>query len=123
MTKVRRTARTAKRKLEIVEFAEKTSNSKAAKEFGCHESSVRLWRKNKNVLKKMNPNKEALRYRKCFFPEIEKHLKKWILKQREEGLAITPLRIRMEAKKEAIKLQKYQTFKGKIKKCISSKQF
>lgn len=45
MAKVRRKAKTAKRKLEIVNYAEKYGNTKAAKEYGCNESSVRLWKK------------------------------------------------------------------------------
>lgn len=44
-----------------------------------------------------------MRFRKCFFPEIEVYLKQWILKQRA---------IRLEAKKEATKIGKYTNFKG-----------
>lgn len=112
MAKTRRISRTARQKLEIVKFAEQNSNVAASKKFICPESSIRLWRKNKNVLTKMPANKMAMRYRSCHFSELEKELKNWVLKQRDLGLGVSTFRLRLQAKNLTQNDQRYAGFQG-----------
>ena len=61
--KTRKSYRT-QRKLKVVNHAEKYGNALAAKEFETDESNIRRWRKEKPIIKTMNPNKRCSRSRK-----------------------------------------------------------
>jgi hypothetical protein len=61
-------------KLEVVNFAKEKENCEAARKFNIGETSVREWRKEEAVIKCLHQKKRAVRYRRCSWPELEKHL-------------------------------------------------
>jgi hypothetical protein len=71
---VRRKSYTAMFKLEVVEFTKEKGNREAARKFNVGETSVREWRKEEVAIKCLHRKKCALRYRRCFWPELEKTL-------------------------------------------------
>ena len=89
---------TVLKKLEIVEFVEVNGNRKAGRYFEVPESSIRLCRKRKPLLKCMNQNKRAGRGRKEYWPELEKDLKIWIVNQRKDERKISTVAIKFKAK-------------------------
>jgi hypothetical protein len=99
------------RKLEAVSYAEKYGNAAAAKEFGTDESNIRRWKKQKPVIKAMNPKKRCRRSRKEFWPELESQLKTWIISRRNENRRVSTTGIRLKAK-ELAKHLKINDFKG-----------
>lgn len=98
-------------KLEAVNYAEKYGNAAAAKEFGTDESNIRRWRKQKSVIKAMNPKKRCRRFRKEFWPELESQLKTWIISRRSENRRVSTTGIRLKAKELAKNLN-INDFKG-----------
>ena len=88
----------ALKKLEIVQFAELNGNWEAGRHFEVAESNIRLWTKNKHLLKGMNQNKRARRWRKEFWPELEKELKMWVMNQRKDGRKVSTVAIKFRAK-------------------------
>jgi hypothetical protein len=76
---VRRKSYTAKFKLEVVEFAKEKGNREAARNFNVGKTSVREWRKEEAAIKCLCRKKCAMRYRRCFWPELEKTLVEWVL--------------------------------------------
>jgi transposase-like protein len=78
---MRRKSYTAMFKLEVVDFAKEKGNREAAKKFNVRETSVWEWRK-EAAIKCLHRKKRASRYRRCFWPELEKTLVKWVLSER-----------------------------------------
>ena len=76
---------TAQFKLRVVQFAEKSSNSKAGREFGVHEKLIRDWRRNVDKLQSMPRKKCADRGKKCYWPALEDEVAKWVTEQRQDG--------------------------------------
>ena len=76
---------TAQFKLRVVQFAEKSSNSKAGREFGVNEKLVRDWRRNVDKLQSMPRKKCADRGKKCYWPALEDEVAKWVTEQRQDG--------------------------------------
>ena len=76
---------TAQFKLRVVQFAEKSSNSKAGREFGVNEKLVRDWRQNVDKLQSMPRKKCADRGKKCYWPALEDEVAKWVTEQRQDG--------------------------------------
>ena len=76
---------TAQFKLRVVQFAEKSSNSKAGREFGVNEKLVRDWRRNVDKLQSMPRKKCADRGKKCYWPALEDEVVKWVTEQRQDG--------------------------------------
>lgn len=99
---------TAQQKLEIIEYSEKLSNREAARKFNLNESTIRSFKRQKESLLSMNPQKSTNRRGVPYWPELEKHLKEWVEKQ--------PTRPKMnDVREEAIKLAKkmgYDNFSG-----------
>ena len=54
-------------KLRIIQFAEEHGNRAAEREFGIHESKVRLWRKSREKLEKLPRLKRANRGKTATF--------------------------------------------------------
>ena len=75
---------TAQFKLRVVQFAEKSSNSKAGREFGVNEKLVRDWRRNVDKLQSMPHKKCADRGKKCYWPALEDEVAKWVTEQRQD---------------------------------------
>jgi len=103
-------------KLKIVEFAEINGNRAASREFNVGESSVREWRKIKELLKIMKTTKRARRGRGAFWPEIEEDVKEWILELRKVGRKVSTTSIKLKAKSVA---EKYEipNFRGSDRWC------
>jgi hypothetical protein len=71
---VRRKLYTAIFKLKVVDFAKEKGNREASRKFHVGETSVREWRTDEVAIKCLHRKKRAMRYRRCFWPELEKHL-------------------------------------------------
>jgi transposase-like protein len=71
---VRRKSYTAMFKLEVVDFTKEKGNREAARKFNVGETIVHEWRKEEAAIKCLHRKKHALRYRRCFWPELEKYL-------------------------------------------------
>ena len=97
LTGTKRQSYTVSDKLWIINFAEQHGNRAAEREFGVSESNVRLWRRTKENLEKMPRLKRANRGKKAAWPELEKDLLDWIMEKRNNGLAIQPSLVRMQA--------------------------
>lgn len=84
-------------KLRVVEAAEGSNNSAAARQFGVSESTIRDWRKLKNELIIMPPHKKACRGLSSANPELEKALFEWVSEHRNNGYAVSRTSIRLQA--------------------------
>ena len=109
-----RNAYTAKEKLAVVKYAEAFGNRAAGREFGVNEANVRLWRKNKDRLMKMLRTKQADRGLMAQFPEIESHLLEWVTDRRRQGIAVSTMEARLQARIIAQKLR-VTNFGGSVK--------
>ena len=67
-------------KLEVVEYAEKSSNRGAGRHFNVDEKRVREWRKQKELLQALPPGKQKVGKSGChpLVPELEETLASWI---------------------------------------------
>jgi transposase-like protein len=77
---VQRKSYTAMFKLEVVDFAKGKGDHEAARKFNVRETSIWEWRKEEEVIKCLHQKKHAMRYRRCFWPELEKTLVEWVLR-------------------------------------------
>ena len=114
LTGTKRQSYTVSDKLRIINFVEQHGNRAAEREFGVSESNVRLWRRTKENLQKMPRLKRANRGKKAAWPELEKDLLDWITEKRNNGLAILPSLVRMQAL-EMAKNEKYGIQAGQFK--------
>ncbi|CRL05370.1 CLUMA_CG018139, isoform A [Clunio marinus] len=69
---------TVEDKLNIIEFAESMNNRVAARHFNLNESSVRSFRRQKEMLLKMDPTRKTNRRALPHWPKLEKELKKFV---------------------------------------------
>lgn len=76
---VSRKSYTVQEKLKIIEYAEEHNNRVAARNFNLNESSVRCFRRQKDVLLKMNPDKKTNRKAFPHWPNLEMELKEFVL--------------------------------------------
>ena len=76
-------------KLKVVEFAKKTNNCAAAREFTISEKLVRDWRKAEVELRKMPKTKCARRGGKAHRPELEDEVTDWVMENRQNGFPVT----------------------------------
>jgi hypothetical protein len=107
----------AKRKLEIIKYAEDNGNREAARIYNIGESSIRDWRKIKNVLEAMPPSKRARRKRSAFWPQVEDQLKKWVIDERKSKRRVSTVAIRLNAQ-ELAKQMDIEGFKGGVNWCF-----
>ncbi|GFT35279.1 HTH CENPB-type domain-containing protein [Trichonephila clavipes] len=89
---------TADFKLNAVEKANEVGNREAVRFFNVDESNIRLWRRNKTNFKNCDRRKRADRRGKPHWPELEAEINKWILKERDDGKAVSTVCIRMKAR-------------------------
>lgn len=108
---------TAAFKMKVIERAEIIGNRAAGREFIVDERCIRRWRSEKSELSKMPKSKRARRSGTVKFPELENDLEKWILEQREKGLSISTVKIRLQAKIIAANLA-IPNFKGTPNWCF-----
>lgn len=104
----KRTTLSLSRKLEIVSFAEKTSNSAAAKKFGVTRQQIIIWRKSKTALEAGKGTKKRLdgAGRKQLFSILNDRVRDWILEKREKRQCVSRRLILLEAKKIASEMEK-----------------
>lgn len=98
MSAKKRVSYTAEFKLKVVTSAEKTGNRAAGREFNVDESNIRLWRRNKKTLESCKKKQRSRRYGTPTWPALEDDLHHWILQEREKGLAVSTIKIRLKAK-------------------------
>ena len=89
-------------KLEVIKYAEDTSNRRAAIFYNIDRKRVQEWRKQKEKLEPIK-NKDQVRAlkgrgRKAKYPVLEVELLDYIKKRREKKQAITTFMIRNKAK-------------------------
>ncbi|RWS05437.1 Pogo transposable element with KRAB-like protein [Dinothrombium tinctorium] len=84
-------------KLTVIRFAEEHGNRRAGRQFLVPESNVRQWRNDKITLLNTPIHKRSLRYRKCFWPQLEKRLRQWYLDERSKGNIWSSTRVRQQA--------------------------
>lgn len=102
MAPVRRKSYTVAFKLAVIEKAESLGNRAAGREFQIDERCIRRWRSEKNTtLKKMPRLKRARRTGVPAWPNLEENLNRWVKEQRQKGLAVSTVKIRMQAKRVA----------------------
>ena len=106
----------ARFKLTVVDFAEKSNNSAAGRQFGVSEKLVRDWRKLQAKIKQLPKTKCADRGLKCHWPELEEQLVKWIDENRLSGFVVTRNEIMLKARSLA-KKNKIVGFTGSISWC------
>lgn len=70
---------TVEEKLRIIEFAEENNNRVAARMFQINESSIRCFRRQKDTLLTMNPQKKTNRKAFPHWPQLENELKAFVL--------------------------------------------
>lgn len=95
----KRKAYDASFKLKVIEYAERNNNREAGRKFGVGESSVRDWRKRKDLLKEQAPKRQRLLGggRKAQAPSMEDALTVWINDQRSLHIRVTRSSIQRKA--------------------------
>lgn len=92
---------TVEKKLEIIEYAEQHNNRVAARTFDINESSVRCFRRQKEMLLKMSPQKKTNRRAFPHWPQLESELREYVINHPNEHGTKAKLK---EIKKEAIEI-------------------
>lgn len=110
--KLNRKSYTATEKLHIVEFAEQNTNRLAARKFGVNESTVRCFRKQKQALLKMKPEKKSNRKASPHWPKLEAELKKYVLAEAESTGALVKMKIIREKAIELAEKHGIPNFNG-----------
>lgn len=98
---VSRKSYTVEEKLNIIKFAEENNNRVAARNFAINESSVRCFRRQKEMLLKMNPQKKSNRKANPHWPQLEEELKQYVINHPAEHGSKAKLK---DIKREAIKI-------------------
>ena len=90
-------------KLDAIEFAEKSSNTKAAQQFGVNLPQISRWKKDKALISSnVNKNKKVCkRVRAAKWPQLENNIKGWIIEQRQKSIQVSGATILMDARKNA----------------------
>lgn len=102
--KMNRKSYTVEEKLQIIAFAEENRNRLAARQFGVNESTVRCFRKQKDMLLKMRPDKKTNRRGSPHWPKIEDELKQYVIEaSKASGSKIKMKDIRTKAIELAVK--------------------
>ncbi|GFS68423.1 hypothetical protein TNCV_3000971 [Trichonephila clavipes] len=90
MMKRKRVSYTADFKLNAVEKANEVGNREAARFFNVDESNIRLWRRNKTNENCDRRKKDRSSWK---IGQIEAEIHKWILKERDDGKAVSTVRV------------------------------
>lgn len=104
---------TTSQKLEIVSFAETSTNRKTAKIYNIDESCIRKWRNQKEMLESINKERCTRRKPNLRFPQLENRLKQFVQQRMDyqNGFFLRPHEIRAESIKIAKDLN-ISNFKG-----------
>lgn len=114
--KKKRNSYTADFKLDVINKAQEVGNREAGRLFDVDEKCVRRWRSCKKELESMNRRKRSNRYRKPYWPLLEKDLYNWIKSQRDGGRPVSTIQIRLRAKSLA-KIMNISNFAGNSSWC------
>ncbi|GFS87781.1 uncharacterized protein TNCV_4213881 [Trichonephila clavipes] len=98
MMKRKRVSYTADLELNAVDKANEVGNREAARFFNVDESNIRLWRRNKTNFENCDRRKRGDHRGKPHWPELEAEINKWILKESDDGKAVSTVNIRMKAR-------------------------
>ena len=101
----------AKFKLQVIKFADKSNNCVASRKFKVNEKLVREWRRNVEKIKNMPKDKCANRGRKCHWPVLEKSLLQWIMRKQKNDCIITRGLLMSQAKALA-RMRNIEDFTG-----------
>ncbi|GFX87238.1 uncharacterized protein TNCV_595871 [Trichonephila clavipes] len=104
MMKRNRVSYTADFKLNAVEKANEVGNREAARFFNVDKSNIRLWRRNKTNFENCDRRKRADRRGKPHWPELEAEINKWILKERDDGKAVSMFSLAAPAREDCVLL-------------------
>jgi hypothetical protein len=85
-------------KLEVVDFAKEKGNREAARKFNVVETSA--WKEDV-AIKFLHQKKRAVRYRRCFWPELEITLVEWVFSKRLEGNKVSTTSILLKSRRLA----------------------
>jgi hypothetical protein len=99
-------------KLQVVDFTKEKGNREAARKFNIGETSIREWRKEEAAMMGLHQKKREMRYRRCFWPELEKTLVEWVLSERLKGNKVSTNRILLKARRlaEENKIENFKAF-------------
>ena len=89
--------------MKAADFAEKSNNCAAGHKFGISEKLVRDWWKQSDKIKDLPRAKCADCGSKCYRPELEEPLAKWVDENRRSGYVVTRNQIMLQAKSLAKK--------------------
>ena len=117
---------TASYKLKVASFAEQFGNRAAEREFGILESSVRYWRKQKEVLRDTKSDSRAFRGPKAGkYRALEDELLTYCEDLRNDGIAVThdmlQLRARELAKSHNISDNEFKASRGWLRRFMKRK--
>lgn len=96
-----RNSYTVEKKLKIIQYAEEHNNRMAARFFNMNESTVRCFRRQKEVLLNMSPLKKTNRKAFPHWPKLEAELKQYVINHPVEHGTKAKLK---EIRKEAISI-------------------
>lgn len=113
MSATKRNTYTLQFKLDAVNYAQSTSQSKAAEQFNVHKNQIQRWKKDKDLMESKGNKavKVVKRIRSIQWPTLELKLKDWVLKQRKDGFLVSGTSILREARAMAVRM-KIDSFKG-----------
>ncbi|PRD32660.1 UNVERIFIED_CONTAM: hypothetical protein NCL1_19757 [Trichonephila clavipes] len=78
-------------KLQVKSYRESYRSREAARFFNADELNIRLWRKNKTNFENCDRRERADSHGKPHWPELEEEINEWILKERDNGKAVSIL--------------------------------
>ena len=96
-----------------MKYAETHGNRAAGREFGINKACNRDWCKKKDRLEKLPKNKQADRWSKAHFPEIETESMLWLTYLWHQGIAVSTIEICQQASVIAQRL-KVTTFGNSV---------
>ena len=107
--------------LRVISRAEEIGNRAAAREFEVDERCIRRWRSEKADIEKMPLQKRSRRSGIVKWPNLENILAKWIKKQKENGISVSTVKIRLQAAL-MVKQMNINYFKGESCWCYRFKK-
>ena len=92
---------TAAEKLTVIEEEEKTGNRAVPRRYDVLESSVRMWRKQKEKSLGASRQRRSFRGKKAQFPQVEKEMVTFLHDPRAKGCAVSMEKVQLKAREVA----------------------
>lgn len=89
---------TANFKLSVIKRAEEIGNRAAGRELEVDERCIRRWRSEKKEIEAMPKTKRSRRSGRVRWPQLEDKLEEWVKEERDKGIAVSTIRLRLKAK-------------------------